>query len=202
MRFFNQISAVGIVVALALTVSAAASTKAELQVLVPGVKAIAGQSDIIAAVEAANQANEKLTATDIRTLEQEWKEGLAGKPSNILTQVNGSPLSSELKTLVAKSNGSYSDLLVTDSKGLVIGQTYNNDRYSEGKRALWSKINKEGVTAEYFGRAKSTSSGLVAGFGLPIIDNNKVIGAILVASKVVPAAAKTSDKKAKKEANS
>ncbi len=194
--------AVGIV-GLSLTLPIfAASTKAQLQTLVPQVQQIAAQSDIVAAVSAANQANANLSKADIRNLGKEWHQGLEGKNSPVLTQVNNSPLSSELKNIVTQSNGAYAAILVTDSKGLVVGQTYNADHYSQAHRSVWSKIAKDGVNATYYGKAQQTEQGNLAALGLPIVQNNQVIGAIVVEAKVTPAASKPHHKKADQMVNS
>lgn len=170
-----------------------ASTKAQLQVLVPQVKTIAADSNIVSAVDAANQAHASLTATDIRNLGKEWHQGLQGKSSDILNQVNGSSLSSDLKTIQTQSNGQYAGILVTDAKGLVIGETYNADHYSQANRSVWRNIAKDGVNAVYYGKAKKSDAGNLATLGLPIVEDNKVVGAILVETAVT--ASKTSSTK-------
>ena len=161
-----------------------ASSKAELQALVPEVHAIASKSDIVASVAAANQSHATLSAKDIRVLGREWHQGLVGKNSQILTQVNSSDLSAKLKSIQAQSNGKYLGIVVTDAKGLVVGQTYNAKHYSEAHRTIWSKIDKDGVKATYLSKPKKTSSGAEAILGLPITEANKVIGAILVSVPV------------------
>ena len=157
-----------------------ASAKAELQSLVPEVHAIASESDIMSSVAAANQSHATLSAKDIRVLGREWHQGMVGKKSQILTQVNSSDLSAKLKNIQAESKGKYLGFVVTDAKGLVIGQTYNAKHYSEAHRTIWSKIDKDGVKATYLSKPKKTTSGNVAILGLPIVEANKVIGAILV----------------------
>ncbi len=172
-----------------------ASTKAQLQALIPQVQTIAAQSDIVSSVDAANQAHANLTASDIRNLGHEWHEGLAGKSSAVLTTVNNSELSTTLKSIQAQSSGQYLGMLVTDSKGLVIGQTYNAEHYSEAHRSIWNKIAKAGVNAVYYGKAKPTQNGDIATLGLPIVQNKQVVGAILVETKVT--ATKSTPKPAK-----
>ncbi len=161
-----------------------ASTKAQLQTLLPQVKTVAADSNIINAVDAANQAHANLRKTEVRTLGKQWHEGLQGKSSDILNQVNSSGLSTELKTIQSQSNGLYQGLIVADAKGLVIGQTYNADHYSEANRSIWRSIDKEGVNAIYYGKAKKTDAGDFATIGLPIVEGDKVIGALLVETKV------------------
>lgn len=165
-----------------------ASAKTQLQALVPQVQSIAAQSNVINSVDTANQSHANLSATDVRNLGREWHQGLIGKNSPILTTVNNSDLSAALKNIQAQSNGQYLGILVTDAKGLVIGQTYNAEYYSEAHRSIWSKIAKEGVNAVYYGKTKSTQSGDMATLGLPIVQNDKVVGAILVEAKVTPTA--------------
>lgn len=178
-----------------------ASTKAQLQGLLPQVKSIAAQSDIISAVDAANQAHANLSAAQIRTLGREWHAGLHGQSSQVLSEVNASSLSATLKNIQNQSNGTYTGILVTDAKGLVIGQTYNADHYSQANRSIWRNIAKDGVNAVYYGKAKKTDTGSLATLGLPIIENNKVIGAILVETKVVPDTAKARTKKSEPSAS-
>lgn len=163
-----------------------ASAKAQLHTLLPQVKTVTTDSSIINAVDAANQAHANLTKAQVRTLGKQWHDGLEGKTSDILSQVNSSSLSAELKNIQAQSNGTYQSLIVTDAKGLVIGQTYNADHYSEANRSIWRSINKDGVNAVYYGKAKKTEAGDLATIGLPIVENDKVIGALLVETKVTP----------------
>lgn len=172
-----------------LSFSAFAGTKAQLQNLEPQVKQLAAQSDVIAAVNAANTANAKLSKSDIRTLGQQWHDGVKGKTSAILNQVNSSALSASLKTVQSQSNGAYAGIVVTDNKGLIVGQTYNADHYSQANRNVWSKISKDGVNAVYFGKSKVVNGQNVASIGVPIVQNNQVIGAVLVNTGVASSAA-------------
>ena len=85
---------------LALCSQVIASTKAQLQALVPQLQSLAAQNSIVEAVDAANQAHAQLSSNDIRSLGKEWHAGLSGKASPILTQVNGSDLSNALKNIL------------------------------------------------------------------------------------------------------
>ncbi len=115
---------------------AAAAPKAALQALLPQVQALSQAQSVVAAVSSANSSHATLTKMEIRTLGRQWHEGLQGKPSPVLTTVNGNALTQELQSMVAGSKGVYTGILVTDQKGLIIGQTYNAKHYAEDGQGL------------------------------------------------------------------
>ena len=158
---------------------AGAASKASLQALLPQVQALSQEQSVVAAVSSANSNNATLTKADIRKLGVEWHDGLQGKPSPILTTVNGNALTQELQSMVANSKGVYTGILVTDQKGLVVGQTYNAIHYSENSQTFVKKMNTEGSAAVYYGRPGKDATGN-GSIGVPVVDQGKVIGAMLV----------------------
>ncbi|MCX7122528.1 MAG: hypothetical protein NTV32_02445 [Gammaproteobacteria bacterium] len=158
---------------------AMAAPKAALQALLPQVQALSQEQSVVAAVNAANSTHATLSKTEIRTLGRQWHEGLQGKPSAVLTTVNGSALTQELQSMVAGSKGVYTGILVTDQKGLIIGQTYHAKHYAEDGQGFMKKINKDGASAVYYGKPAKDATGN-GSIGVPVMDQGKVIGAILV----------------------
>ena len=161
-----------------------AVTKVELQTVLPQIKTLASNPVLISAANAGNKTHETLDKTAILAQARQWSAGLKGKPSAILTEVNNSNLSSNLKSIQSQSHATYANLVVTDAKGLVIGQTYNAAHYAQAGQPLWRKINKEGTTAVYYGKTKSSENGSITDLGVPIVDNNQVIGALLAQVKI------------------
>ncbi len=158
---------------------AVAAPKAALQGILPQVQALSQEQSVVSATSAANATNGSLTKADIRKLGVEWHDGLAGKPSTILSSVNGGALTQELRSMVANSKGLYTGILITDQQGLVIGQTYNAKHYAQGSQSFFKKIDKEGASAVYYGRPAKDASGN-GSIGVPVLDQGKVIGAMLV----------------------
>ena len=158
---------------------AMAAPKTELASILPQVQTLSQQQSIVAAVSSANSTHATLTKADIRKLGREWHEGLQGKPSPVLTTVNGSPLTQELQSMVANSKGAYTGILVTDQQGLIIGQTYNAKHYAEDGQGFMKKIKKDGASAVYYGKPAKDATG-TGSIGVPVVDQGKVIGAILV----------------------
>ena len=156
-----------------------AAPKAVLQSMLPQVQALSQEQSVVKAVSSANSTNASLSKDDIRKLGREWHDGLQGKPSPVLTAVNGSPLTQELQSMVTSSNGLYAGILVTDQQGLVVGQTYNAKHYAEDGQGFMKKIKKDGVSAVYYGKPAKGNAGTGA-IGVPIVDQGKVIGAMLV----------------------
>lgn len=163
----------------AANVAISASAKSELQALVPQVQAWSQQSNVISAVTAGNAAHANLTKADIKKAGAEWHQGLQGKPSPILSTVNQSTLSSDLKTIQKDSNGRYATIIITDKQGLVLGQTENAPHYSLASQGIWRKIKTDGVNAVYYGKPGKKDKD-VAALGLPITSHNEVIGAVVV----------------------
>ncbi len=161
-------------VAVASHAMAKGKTNASMQALIPGVQAWSNGTDVMSAVSAANTANAGLTKVQVRDLGRQWHDGLSGKDSAILSQVNSSALSQNLKTIQADSHGAYKGIVVTDHKGLIVGETYNAPHYSLASQGVWRKIKKDGSSANYFGKNA---------LGLPIVNGNQVIGAVLVTTK-------------------
>ncbi len=158
---------------------AMAAPKAVLQALLPQVQALSQTQSVVSAVSSADSTQATLTKDDTRKLGREWHEGLQGKPSPILTTVNGSALTQELKSMVANSKGVYTGILVTDQRGLVVGQTYNAKHYALDGQGFMKKIKKDGVTAVYYGKPAKDTPGNGA-IGVPVVEQGKVIGAMLV----------------------
>lgn len=158
-------------VAVASQAMAKGKENSSMAAMVPQVQAWSNGPDVVSAVTAANTANASLTKVQIRDLGRQWHEGLTGKDSAILSQINGSSLSQKLKSIQAESNGAYKGIVVTDQKGLIVGETYNAPHYSLASQGVWRKIKKDGASAVYEGKTA---------LGLPVLNNNQVVGAVLV----------------------
>lgn len=161
-------------IAVASHAMAKGKTDETMKALIPGIQAWSNGSNVVSAVSAANTANAGLTKVQVRDLGRQWHEGLSGKDSAILSQVNGSVLSQNLKTIQADSHGAYKGIVVTDQKGLIVGETYNAPHYSLASQEVWRKIKKDGISAAYYGKTA---------LGLPVVSENQVLGAVLVTTK-------------------
>ncbi len=161
-------------IAVASHAIAKGKTDETMKALVPGVQAWSNGSNVVSAVSAANTANAGLTKVQVRDLGRQWHDGLSGKESAILSQINGNALSQDLKTIQADSHGAYKGIVVTDQKGLIVGETYNAPHYSLSSQGIWRKIKKDGVSAAYYGKTA---------LGLPVVSDDKVVGAVLVTTK-------------------
>ncbi len=155
------------------------SSHTELQNILPQIQALSQDQNVVSAVLSANSAHASLDAADLRKLGRDWHDGLQGKPSTVLSEVNNSALSQQLKSTLQNSHGLYQSITVTDQKGLVIGETENAKHYAEASQGFFKKIVEGGPSAVYYGKAPKGSSG-AGSVGVPVVDQGKVIGTLVV----------------------
>lgn len=149
---------------------------AKAQGLIDGkLKTIATDPEIIAAVKAQNEKNAALTQADIDALDKKWKDGDAATIDGVLNNA----LSKKLKGLVESSGGLYTEMFVTDNKGLNVGQNDKTSDMWQGDEDKWKKpaAGQNDITAVEMDESTQTYQ---IGISVPVKDGDTFIGALTV----------------------
>lgn len=103
-------------------------------------------------VEAINAQNAKfggLQQADIDALDQKWRAEVEAADKPMIDEALASPLSKFLVEQREKSEGVITELFVTDSKGLNVGQSDPTSDYWQGDEAKWQKSFQAGPGAVF-----------------------------------------------------
>lgn len=138
-------------------------------------KALAADPEIVAAVKAQNEKNAALTQADVDALDKKWKDG----DTALIDGVVGNALSKKLKGLVESSGGLYTEIFVTDNKGLNVGQNDKTSDYWQGDEDKWKKpfAGQNDITDVEMDESTQTYQ---LGISIPIKDGDTFIGALTV----------------------
>lgn len=87
---------------------------------------------IVEAVKAQNAANARLDQAGIGTLDQTWRAEVESELHPMIDRVLASPLSAFLREKQDESDGSITEIFVTDALGLNVGQSEVTSDYWQG----------------------------------------------------------------------
>ncbi|MDF2690544.1 MAG: hypothetical protein K0S29_399 [Gammaproteobacteria bacterium] len=164
------------------TAFANSSVKIELQSLSPKISNWAEQSAVLAEVQKANAQHTNYTKAQIKALNKQWQQQLNSSNKPLISSIMNNGLSSLLGTIEEHSNGLYQGIIITDLKGLVIGQTYVPSQYWLGNQASWKKAFTGSPADPYiFAGSSKKNKPQPAMLALPILDDSgKPIGVVMV----------------------
>lgn len=138
-----------------------------------------GASEIVAAVREQNQRTSGLSEAEILELDNIWRaQTLSG--GDMITTTLANPLSQYLAGLKSEGMGQYTEIFVTDARGLNVGQSDVTSDYWQGDEAKWqvpTATKGHHVGDVEFDESTQTYQSQVS---LPILDGNTVIGVITV----------------------
>ncbi len=143
------------------------------------VKNMAQDPLIIRFVREANQKNQALSNSDISRLDKKWQqtEGIDDFIKPFIT--NDTAL-----FLVAfqDENDVFSEIFVTDKKGVIIGETNKTSDYYQADEDWWTQTYNEGKGKDFFGEIEydESSRSEAIPIHVPILDpdSKEVIGVI------------------------
>jgi sensor histidine kinase regulating citrate/malate metabolism len=133
-------------------------------------------------VQKANAQHANYSKTQIRALNKQWQQQLNSSDKPLINSVMNNGLSALLEKIEEHSNGLYQGIIMTDSKGLNIGQTYMTGQYWQGGKSFWKKAFKTSPGNPYIFQGSNRKGQLKpAMIALPILDShNTPIGVVAV----------------------
>jgi len=143
------------------------------------VKNIAQDPQLIRLVREANLKNQALSDSDISRLDERWQqtEGIDDFIKPFIT--NDTAL---LLVAFQDENDVFSEIFVTDKKGLIIGETNKTSDYYQSDEEWWVQTFNEGMGREFFGEIEYDESSRSEAIPIyvPVVDpdSKEVIGVI------------------------
>ena len=137
--------------------------------------AIATDPEVVAAIKAQNEKHAALTQAEVDALDKQWRDGDAALIDGVLNNA----LSTKLKGIVASSGGLYTEIFVTDNKGLNVGQNDKTSDYWQGDEPKWQKPAAGENDISEVEMDESTQTYQI-GVSIPVKDGDTFIGALTV----------------------
>lgn len=136
-----------------------------------------------AAIRAQNARTAGLSQDEIDRLDATWREQTISGGA-MIDETLANALSAHLKELKASGKGLYSEIFVTDGRGLNVGQSDVTSDYWQGDEAKWQVPTRSRdihiSEIEFDESTRSYQSQL----SLPVIEGGEVIGVITVGISV------------------
>ena len=135
---------------------------------------------IVEAIKKANAKNEKRSMDEIKAADQEWikAEGI----SDLMREMLTNDAAQFLKKKQKESDGKYSEIFVMDFQGCNVAMSAKTSDFWQGDEAKFIKSYNDGKGAVFVDKVKFDESTKVpqVQVSLPVLDGNKVIGAITI----------------------
>lgn len=100
------------------------------------IKAWTQEATVIDAVKQQNEEHAGLSQAKIEELDQTWRSQV-GSGGDLIARVTGNELSGYLTQVKEDGQGLYTEIFVTDNKGLNVGQSDVTSDYWQGDEAKW-----------------------------------------------------------------
>ena len=143
------------------------------------VESLAAQDGIVSAVRMANEENKSLTEADINARDARWQatEGLDDFIKPFLTND-----CAEALIAFQDENDAFSELLVTDSRGLLVAASNKSSDYLQADEAWWGAAFNKGIGRSHTGPIEYDESSRSEAISVyaPVLDpqDNQAIGVI------------------------
>ncbi|MFN3208589.1 MAG: PDC sensor domain-containing protein [Roseovarius sp.] len=134
---------------------------------------------VLEALRRQNAAHASLTQDEIIALDTTWREQVVSGGA-LIDNVLGNDLSGHLRALQEQGAGRYTEIFVSDIRGLNVGQSGLTSDYWQGDEAKWQVPHdtfRIHVGEVEFDESSSTYQSQVS---VPIIDNGSFAGVITV----------------------
>lgn len=102
------------------------------------IKTLAHDAEVIEAVQEQNREHANLSQAQIEELDQTWR-AQTGSGGALIDKVLSNDLSDYLKQVKTSAGGLYTEIFVTDDKGLNVGQSNVTSDYWQGDETKWKK---------------------------------------------------------------
>jgi sensor histidine kinase regulating citrate/malate metabolism len=158
------------------------SITAQIQSLSPQISTWAEQSVVVNYVQKINAQHSNYSKSQIRALNKQWQQQLNSSDKPLISGVMNNELSELLEKIQEHSNGLYQGILITDTKGLNIGETFISNEYWQGGQRFWKKAFATSPAKPYIFQGSNKKGQLKpAMIALPILDSQgRPIGVVAV----------------------
>lgn len=137
---FKLHAAIGALMLAPTLAIAAEEFNAPLQALADSeLKTIAEMPSLIAAVEAQNAQTAGLSQDEIIALDNQWRDQV-GTDGPFVTEVLARPMSQEISDVVEAAQGLYTEIFITDSRGLNVAQSAKTSDYWQGDEVKFTEV--------------------------------------------------------------
>jgi hypothetical protein len=134
---------------------------------------------VLDVLRAQNAAHQTLTESEIIALDAIWREQVVSG-GDLIDSILSNGLSAHLKDIQAQGAGRYTEIFITDARGLNVGQSGLTSDYWQGDEDKWkvphatSEVHISGIE---FDESSQTYQSQVS---LPIMDDGTFVGVITV----------------------
>ena len=143
------------------------------------IKALAQEPTTVANIQENLLKNQQLTEREIQRLDKEWTEGR--EANGLVHQVLGNSCARHLWGF-QEAHDEFSEIFVTDMRGLVVSSTNRTSDYNQADEAWWVEAFAEGRGRSYYGEIEYDESARSEAIALyvPVRDpeSNRVIGVV------------------------
>ena len=104
-------------------------------------------AEIVAAIKAQNAVTASYDQAKIDALDKQWRAELGAADQPLISAATGKPASAYLKKVQADSKGLFTEIFVTDAKGLNVAQSAVTSDYWQGDEPKWQETFPKGKDA-------------------------------------------------------
>ena len=122
------------------------------------IAAIAQSAEIVAAVKAQNAESGGYDQAKIDALDKQWRAEVGASAKPLIDKVLATAASKFLAGKREGSGGLFSEIFVTDAKGLNVAQSDVTSDYWQGDEAKWQKSFSMGAGAVHLGDVEQDES--------------------------------------------
>ena len=152
------------------------------------IAAIAQSSEVVEAIKAQNATTAGYDQGKIDALDKQWRAEVGASDKPLITATLGTAASKFLAAKREASSGLFSEIFVTDAKGLNVAQSDVTSDYWQGDEAKWQDSFGKGAGAIQLGDVEQdeSSQAYQSQVSMTIVDpaDGKPIGAITVGVNV------------------
>lgn len=184
---FTALAAAWICASLAAAQPAASETAGDKRIEIPAtlvddLRRIVQQDVALISLRSQNGRHVGIDQAEIDRLDKQWREETKAANQPLIAQLMGSPLSSYLIDIKARSLGLFVEIFVMDEKGLNVGQSSITSDYWQGDEDKYLKTFAIGPDAVHFGEVEFDDSFKIQKqqVSFPILDpaDGKTLGAV------------------------
>lgn len=149
------------------------------------VRAWLSSAELVKTVDQQNLNHLGLTAEDIDTLDQRWRQEKLRGTGDLMRSKMNNELSAFLRGVKAASGGIITEIFVMDNKGLNVAQTDATGDYMQGDEAKWQKTYLKGGNAVFVDEVEKDGGMNVAQASLTVAHGNGArVGAVTIGINV------------------
>ncbi|MFC3227627.1 hypothetical protein ACFOGJ_10315 [Marinibaculum pumilum] len=150
--------------------------------LVDDLRKVVQQEVALISLRSQNGRHAGIAQAEIDALDKQWRDETKAATQPLIAQLMGSPLSSYLIDMKARSLGLFVEIFVMDEKGLNVGQSSITSDYWQGDEDKYLKTFAIGPDAVHYGEVEYDDTYKIQKqqVSFPIVDpaDGKALGAV------------------------